>query len=380
MPARDAERTTQWCFFDIDGVLVHECGVAYAGYWLQLEALRTGTIPGNYAKFLEIPSDVKCQIDSLRPRVKGLHFSRKLEKIRAYLVEAGESVVDLTTLNPVILVKAVMEVQRAYIQHHFPPENYRVPNSEDLLRNLSEDFSICTLTANDFEQTSWILRYVGLNSYFAELLCYQADAPGLQTKEDLLKDFQVRHPDIDFTQCIVLGDGMPDIRAGAAMGCFTVGICKDSDDFEKLAEANLLVNVGDYAIIPAKLQAHKSFTDGSGPLFTPRYCSRPCDPNADCTVEFSCQQKNAPQELSAYVIWDVAYNETEVPLGSIRRSTEAGLEAVCTYRVRIPLGSTPRSAVTNVGMMVLRSGAAVTHRQLFRVAYVAENAVTLQLL
>lgn len=44
------------------------------------------------------------------------------------------------------------------------------------------------------------------------------------------------------------------------------------------------------------------------------------------------------------------------------------------------LGGAPRSAVTNVGMVVLRDGAAVVHRQLFRVAYVAESAVALQLL
>lgn len=376
MPAEDAKRTTQWCFFDVDGVLVHECGVAYAGYWLQLEALRTGAIPDNYIKFLEIPGDVKRQIDSLRPHVKGLHFRRKIEKIHACLAEAGESVVDPTVLDPVTLVKAVMEAQRAYIQHHFPPENYCVPGSEDLLRDLSKKFFICTLTANDFEQTSWILRYVGLDSYFTELLCYRAEAPGLQTKEDLLKDFQVRHPDVDFTQCIVLGDGVPDVRAGAAMGCFTIGICKDPDDFAKLAEANLLVNVGDYAIIPARLQAHRFIADSSGLTFTPRHCSKPCDPDADCTVEFSCQQKNAPQELSACVIWDIACNETETPLGSVRRSPEAAH----TYRVQIPLGGAPRSAVTNVGMVVLRDGAAVVHRQLFRVAYVAESAVALQLL
>lgn len=378
MSAKDAERATRWCFFDIDGVLVYECGVAYAGYWLQLEALRTGKIPGDYTKFLEIPNDTRLQIDALRPHVKGLHFRRKLEKLRTLLSKAGESVIDPGVLDHAALVKATMEAQRAYIQYHFPPDKYRVSGSEDLLLSLSRTFSICTLTANDFEQTSWILQYVGLSSYFTELLCYRADAPGLQTKEDLLKDFKSRHPKVDFSQCVVLGDGAPDIRAGVAMGCFTVGICGGPDDYAKLEAANLLVKVGNYSTIPGHLLARKSAVDSSKLTFTPRPCGEPCSPDTDCIVEFSCQQENAPSELSACVIWDIAYNEAETPLEDPHRSAETCPET--TYRVRIPLASVPRSTLTNIGMLVLRSGTTTTHKQLFRVAYVSESTVALQLL
>lgn len=381
MSIESTKGAEKWCFFDVDGVLVYECGVAYAGYWLQLEALRTGTVPDDYARFLEIPNDVKHQVDSLRPHVKGLHFSKKLEKIHARLSEAGESVADYVSLDSATLVKAVMEVQRAYIQHHFPPEDYRVPGSEELLRALSKKFSICTLTANDYEQTSWILQYVGLTAYFSELLCYRADAPDLQTKEDLLKDFRTRHPSVDFTQCVVLGDGAPDIRAGVSMGCFTVGICREPDDRVKLAQANLLVATGEYSTVSTHLLTYISPADSSELVFVPHTCGQPCEPDADCIAEFSCQQKVAPPEVSVCIIWDVAYNEIETPLEDVRGSTRDGSDgSEAIYRIRIPLASMPRSTVTNVGMIVLRNGPTIVHKQLFRVAYVAENAVALQML
>lgn len=376
MSVKDAGRSTQWCFFDIDGVLVYECGVAYAGYWLQLEALRTGKIPDDYTKFLEIPDNIKLQIDTFRPHVKGLHFRRKLEKMHEFLTKAGESITDLSALDFVALVKATMKVQQSYIQRHFPPDKYCVSGAKDLLLSLSKRYSICTLTANDFEQTSWILQYVGLSSYFTELLCYHADNPGLQTKEDLLKDFQSRHPSVDFSQCVVLGDGLPDIQAGAAMGCFTVGVYGTPNDRAKLATANLLVDVGNYSSIPAHLLARKSIANRGPPMLILRSCGGPCNPDDIGVIEFSCQQEIAPMELSVCVIWDVAYNELETPLKNVHKNTKECPEAI--YSVKIPLASVPRDILTNIGMVILRNGETTVHRQLFRVAYVSESAVALQ--
>ncbi|TNJ29421.1 hypothetical protein GMRT_10285 [Giardia muris] len=238
----------QWAFFDIDGVLVHECGVASVGYAFQLEAIKGGQIPTDYTPFFSIDSELQVRIRELRAKVKGFHPVRKIKAL-ANLLEVPLQV------DPVDLAARTMDVQRAYIIHRFTPEEYIIPGARDLVKTLSNRYRLSTLTANTADQARWILQYVGLDTYFTAIIGYEPSDVHMNTKADMLRAF-ADTTNVDFAGSIVLGDGVPDIRAGKELGCRTVGIYATEEDRILLEQACFLVATGaGYDRIPSFLDS-----------------------------------------------------------------------------------------------------------------------------
>ncbi|KAH0573725.1 Haloacid dehalogenase-like hydrolase family protein [Spironucleus salmonicida] len=211
-------------FFDLDGVLVKECGVAEYGYAYLLNLLADPVFDLSQApdpKYFKIASE-------LRPKIKGRHPIAKVEIIYKLL---QISAAQIARFPPVMSVELWYAAQRTFIVKNHPVASYIVPGAKELIQRMkSANITLATLTANEAGQAKWLLEYCCVE--FDHIFGYDLERPDLVLKQDLPRQFLREN---HFERVFVIGDGVPDVLAGNILGV-SIGIAWGDDNYQKLQE------------------------------------------------------------------------------------------------------------------------------------------------
>lgn len=176
-------------FFDLDGVIIRECGVAEQGYGFVLQFLddpefRTLVDAGDFDKIV-IKQKYIDLAQQLRYKVKGRHPVDKI-KIFAEILGKQDSGFD-----PTYISRSQMAFHRSFISRHWPPEKYAVPEALELLERVSKlpNVVVGSCTANPPSQAQWLMDYVGASRYFNFIAGY-GDQPdeAVSTKADMIRN------------------------------------------------------------------------------------------------------------------------------------------------------------------------------------------------
>lgn len=198
-------------FFDLDGVIIRECGIAEQGYGFILQFLddpefdRSLVETGQFDKVI-IKQKYIDLAQKLRYRVKGKH---PVDKIKIFVEILGKQNFDF---DPTYISRAQLAFHRSFISRNWPPEKYVVPGALELLQRVSAlpNVVVGSCTANTPFQAQWLMDYIGARKYFNFIAGY-GDLPNeaISTKADMIRSELKNYPGVKRT--VMIGDGVPDV-------------------------------------------------------------------------------------------------------------------------------------------------------------------------
>ena len=217
--------------FDFDGVLLKEIGIAEQGYAWVINAIKNG-IPSNQYHLNFTGNDINFA-KHLRPKVKGKNIIEKIQIIRQILNSPSNHP---TTED---LIQGWYGFFRTTIQNRFgnQSDDFLIPGAKDLINQAVQHFSVFGLTANEYNHAQWIMKFVGLESNFQEIVGFPANSFPLTSKASLLADLCFRN-DIEASKVCFIGDGNSDIYAGRKVGVATIGIANNEMPIALVSESN----------------------------------------------------------------------------------------------------------------------------------------------
>ncbi|CAL6058889.1 Haloacid_dehalogenase-like hydrolase family protein [Hexamita inflata] len=233
-------------FFDIDGVIVKECGVAEFGYGFLIQLLSEPDfdLTARLEDLCVKPQYLKIAHET-RNLVKGKHPVDKIKIFKQYLESSVKS-------DDAWCVTQWYNAQRRYIQKNYPIEQYIMPGIMSVFSSIQQlrskhQIKVVAATANEQWQATWLLQYAGVYSFFDDVLGYQLESLTDQPRSKVEMLANYLQPIKNIKSKIMIGDGIPDMKAGRMNDCVCLGIGAEElktagadevfreEDYEKLA-------------------------------------------------------------------------------------------------------------------------------------------------
>ncbi len=218
--------------FDFDGVLVKECDIIENAYGWIIRAVREKNFDTND---LNISNDDLEQAHYIRPIVKA---KSQTEKITVLNEKYGN--LNLTKENiEELIVLWTKEVFTNLILKEFGnnPKDYLVEGAKYFLEKTSQIGKVFGLTANIQPQAEFLMEFVDLTKYFAEIVGFPVEiSKNIRlNKTKMLQNLMLKQG-LHVKETCYIGDSATDIRAGQGAGILTVGIANNYPNGVELIE------------------------------------------------------------------------------------------------------------------------------------------------
>lgn len=219
-------------FFDIDGVLLREQGLAEIGYSYLIQSVRENRMDVSQEEYLRTLSSEECHsIQQIRPQLKGYHPVAKIAKLEDLFGKADN-------IDKEELTRKQMSLHRKFISTMFSKQEYIMPGGLELVCSLVNNYKLYTLTANEVGHTGWLLNYMGVSDKFTGILGFSVQDQHITNKYDMLQEFLSKEGSaLSRSKSFVIGDGIPDVKAAKKVGITAIGVYSNKNHRQDLLKA-----------------------------------------------------------------------------------------------------------------------------------------------
>ncbi|MFA8298912.1 MAG: HAD family hydrolase [Hyphomicrobiales bacterium] len=214
--SRYPKKQIKHVFFDFDGVILKEYGIHEQAYAWIIKSL----IEENFDIKIDPDEALICEAREIRKVIKGKSPDEKLSFLISYYSKGQKAFTTVEKLN-----KKWMEYLRSNVKKAYGGDAslYLLDGARDLVTNCAEHSKIYGLTANYQDQAEWLMKFVGLNSYFKKIYGYPIKGNKELSKAKILSGVIQKYK-LDPEEICFIGDGKPDIISGNKNGVYSVGV------------------------------------------------------------------------------------------------------------------------------------------------------------